>query len=504
MHCSRPCKYMMREILVYNKTIWESMRWAVSGIVLGIGIAMAIGAVSPDIRMPYENSVVEANYGEQFQTIIEGLQDNNVNQENMLSEDEMFKIAIGAILETLGDQHGAYFNPDDFAEFKEDLSPSNYTGVGMIVGIGSQGILVMQIFDDSLLRFAGVTEGDFIYAVGNPGEDYIVFAQTPEGGNFREVVAAITGPAGTDVNLKIKRNSTDLGIITVQRIETRAQHVFMKLTDTGILDIRITKYSGTITDDILFWLNEKDLISDDGVLSDDVKAVVTDLRFNPGGYLSSGVKLSDMFVEKGLPIVTVVANDGDAPFAAESVPLFPSDMPKVFLINGSSASSSEITAGVVQHHKVAFIFGNKSFGKGSVQTTFDLPGGGAYKTTTAKYLVAGTVAIDGIGVTPDVVVTQPPSPGLNANWQQLNLHLIRISMDPEIDHQLHAAHEFLMRFVDGRFSLDSEPSVKASRELVQETQTLITKDLCEEKGLKGCPEPAMYGNPSRGRYGWRP
>jgi carboxyl-terminal processing protease len=490
---------------LYTKTIWESIRWAVSGIVLGIGIAMAIGAISPDIRMPFENSVAATNYGEQFQTIIEGLREHNFNQENMPSEDEMFKIAVDAILKTLGDQHGTYFNPEDFAQFNEDLSPSNYTGVGMVVGSGSDGILVMQIFDDSLLRFAGIIEGDLIYAAGNPGEDYVVFSVTPEGGNFRELVAAIKGPAGTDVNLKVKRNSTDLGIVTVQRIETRAQHVFMKLTDTGvgyILNIRITRFSANIVDDIWSWLDENDLLNDDDELSDDVKAIVMDLRFNPGGYLSSAIALSDLFVEEDLPIVTVVENDGDVPFTAKFVPLFSLDIPKVILIDGSSASASEITAGVLQHYKAAFIFGEKSFGKGSVQTTFDLAGGAAYKTTTAIYLVAGTEEIDGIGVTPGVVVPQPPSPGLNANWQRLNRHLIRISMDPEIDHQLHAAHEFLLRFISGNFVFDSEPSVRVAKELAQQTQTLISNELCKSKGLRGCPTTSSWGDPRGSRHGW--
>ena len=105
-----------------------------------------------------------------------------------------------------------------------------------------------------------------------------------------------------------------------------------------------------------------------------------------------------------------------------------------------------------------------------------------------------------------MLVPQPPSPGINDDWVRLNRHLIRISMDPEIDHQLHAAHEFLMRFVSGRFTLDSEPSVRASKELVQQTQTLITKELCDEKGLDGCPSPSRYGSGPRGHNpsGWIP
>lgn len=483
------------------KSLYESIRWAVSGAVLGIGIAMAIGVVFPGIHLPFENVVVaKVDYGEQFQTIIEGLRENNVNQENMLTEEEMFRIAIDAILKTLGDQHGSYFNSSDFSKFKEGLSPTNYTGVGMIIGPSRNGALILQIFDDSLLRFAGVTEGDLIYAAGNPGEDYVEFSMTPEGGNLRELVDVIKGPAGTDVNLKIKRNSNELGVITVQRVETRAQYVFMQLNDNGILDIRITQFTDTVTGDIWDWLNEEGLLGDGGKLSDKVKAVAMDLRFNPGGYLNSAANLSDMFLEKDLVIVTVVTPDEKTPFKSRHDPLFPPNIPKVFLINGTSASASEIVAGMAQHHKAAFLLGEKSYGKGSVQSTFNLEGGGAYKTTTAIYLAGGTVAIDGIGLTPGMVVPQPPSPGINDDWERLNRHLIRISMDPEIDHQLHAAHEFLMRFVSDRFKLYSEASVELSKDLVQRTQTIITKELCESKGLKGCPTPTMHGGPG-GRYG---
>ena len=204
--------------------------------------------------------------------------------------------------------------------------------------------------------------------------------------------------------------------------------------------------------------------------------------------MASAIALSDLFLAKELMIVLVVQPDGELPFKSEHEPLFPPTMPKVFLINGTSASASEIVTGAAQYHEVAFLFGTDSFGKGSVQTTFDLDNGGAYKTTTANWLAGGVVVIDSVGLTPDVEVPQPPSPGINIDFERLNRHLIRISMDPELDHQLHAAHEFLMRFVDGRFKLDSEPSVRTSKELVQQTQTNITHDLCVAKGLKGCPQ----------------
>lgn len=490
---------------MHIKKIWESIRWGVSGTVLGIGIALCIITFNDDVRMPFSNSVSEADYGKQFQSIIKGLRENNANQEGMPTEEEMLRIAIDAILEKLGDKHGNYFNPEDLERFTEGLNPSDYTGVGIVITPSSKGALILQIFDDSLLRFAGAREGDHIYAAGNPGEDFVVFGETEEGNNLQDLVDVMLGPEGTDVNLKIKRSTTDLGIITVQRVETRDQHVFMKLNDNGILNIRITHFSKNIVVDIIAWLDDKGLLNQDDTLDESVKAVVMDLRFNPGGYLNAAVALSDLFLEKELMIVTVVDSEGVTPFDSKHDPLFPSEMPKVFLINGTSASASEIGAGAVQHHEVAFLFGQDSFGKGSVQTTFSLPGGGAFKTTTAEWLVAGVVVIDQIGLTPNVLVPQPPSPGINSDWEKLNRHLIRISMDPEIDHQLHAAHEFLMRFVDGRFSLDSEPSVKASKELVQETKTIITKALCEEKGLLGCPTPSRwnYGGP-RGSHGWVP
>ena len=119
--------------------------------------------------------------------------------------------------------------------------------------------------------------------MGNPGEDYVVFTETEAGNNLLKMVEVMLGPEGSDVNLKIKRNTTDLGIITVQRVSTRDQHVFMKLNTDGILDIRITHFSKGIADDVVDWLDEEGLINEDGTLNEKVKAVSMDLRFNTGG-----------------------------------------------------------------------------------------------------------------------------------------------------------------------------------------------------------------------------
>ena len=143
---------------MHIRKIWESIRWGVSGTVLGIGIALCIVTFFDDVRSPFSNSVAvaEVDYGKQFQSIIKGLRKNNANQEDMLSEEEMLRNAIDAILNRLGDQHGNYFNQEDLERFSEGLNPSDYTGVGVVLVPSSKGALILQIFDDSLLRYAGV------------------------------------------------------------------------------------------------------------------------------------------------------------------------------------------------------------------------------------------------------------------------------------------------------------------------------------------------------------
>lgn len=469
---------------------------------LAIVLLTSILILPISAQEPRYQGTESIDYGVQFQQIFERLRDKHVRPENVGTEDELFGIAIRAIMQSIGDDHGKWFTPDEFHNMQEGMRPSQYSGVGVSLAPGTDGPTILEIFDSSNLSMMGVHPGDTIYRAYSSGGTDVTW----DGKNINALVGAIKGPLGTDVTLHIKRGTMTLGDITVQRVNARRQFVFMKMTDVGILTIRISSFSVTIYDDIIEQLETKGWLKEDGALNTDlVKAVVIDMRSNPGGALSSAVYTSDTFMEANKTAVRVIdppneESDGKhmvTDLQTETPRLFPNTIPRVILVNGLSASASEIVAGAARVHEAIPIFGTKTYGKGSVQTVFLLAGGSAMKTTTAIYLAGGTMEIDGIGIEPDSPVAQPPAPGSSQIQKQLNGSIIRISMDPEIDYQLAVAHAYLRAFLIGGHMLDSAQSVQsAMNQSHGVSKPKFTSQFCKSKGLRGCPAagpPAGFG-----------
>ena len=181
--------------------------------------------------------------------------------------------------------------------------------------------------------------------------------------------------------------------------------------------------------------------------------------------------------------------------------LFPKDIPKVVLVNGYSASASEVFAGAMRVHKTMKVFGTKTFGKGSVQQIFPVEGGGGVKTTVAIYLAGGTMEIDGKGIEPDSPIQQPAIGASDAD-KAYNAHFIRISMDPTIDHQLNVARTYIMFFAGGQaamFGANAGNREQAAMNASHGAKTKITPKLCKEKGLRGCPSSSTPGFMGMGR-----
>jgi carboxyl-terminal processing protease len=484
----------------------KSRGWKIPSCIIGalLGIALTTG-YSTAGQLRYDTSG-ELDYGQQFQRVLNSIRANSVNVEGTASEEELFNIAIDAILKEIGDEHGAYFSQEEYSRFSEDISPQSYGGIGIQLSVGSGGLVILNIFDNSPLKNMTIREGDIIQAAGSLGEPMVVWDTE----NLKEMVEAIKGPVGTDVSLKMKRGSLDIGVITVTRIAARNQLVYMKLAESGILTIRITQFSGTIYDDLMKMLHDRGWIGSNHILDTSIiKGVVLDLRNNPGGILGQAIEVSDLFLPRDDVAVRVISRPeiegGPATvndFITSEKRLFPVDIPRVILINGGSASASEIVAGAVQLHKEGLIMGIKSYGKGSVQTIMPLPGGTAIKTTTAIYLAGGTVEIDGIGVMPDSVVLQPDTIGYSADDRRVNSHLIKISMDPEIDHQLNVAHEYIKAFITGGHSLTEPVSRQHAENMAHGAKTLITKTVCKAKGLRNCNTPRAFEGSTR--FGNRP
>ena len=389
------------------KTRIKSVRWFLPSCIVGALVGLLLTTtLSPAAQPRYDTDKAELDYGQQFQQVIDQLRSNHFNPEAVKSEEELFRIAVDAIIKEIGDNHGRYFSVDGYKAFQEDTTPTRYGGAGIKIAPASGGIMILKIFDDSPLLIMNIKEGDIITAAGSLGEEMVVW----DGSNLMEMVNAIRGPSGTDVVLKIKRGSAELGDITISRVQTRKQLVFMKRDGYGILIIRLTQFTGNIAEDVISMLDEKGWLTDDGELDLDViKGVIFDLRFNPGGVLGQAVAVSDMFLPRDVTVVRVIGPPetvGGPPvyedFKTKDDRLFPDSIPRVILVNGGSASASEIVSGSIKEYQEVPIMGTKTFGKGSVQSIIPLAGGTAIKTTIAIYLAAGTKQIDGIGVEPDM------------------------------------------------------------------------------------------------------
>jgi len=469
----------------------RSSKWFIPYCLIGALLGIILTSSYSAAAQRYSTSG-DVNYGEQFQLILDTIRSNHVNPKAVESEEKLFNIAIDAILKEIGDKHGSYFSAEEYRQFNEGSRPTNYTGVGISIGAVTDGVIILGMFDNSPLKNMSIRIGDVITAAGSLGEPMTHWSR--QLGNINEMVDAIRGPVGSDVNLKIKRGTTDIGIITVPRIHTRNQFVYMNHSDAGILTIRITEFSATVYNDIKRQLSDNGWLGRNDVVDTSIiKGVVLDLRNNPGGLLGEAIRVSDLFLPKGVPAVQVIeppeVEGGPAQafnYITQHVRTFPKIIPRVILVNGGSASASEIVAGAAQAHKEAIILGVKSYGKGSVQTISPLPGGAAIKTTTAIYLAGGSMEIDGIGVTPEMVVLQPDVIGMDDDSRQFNNHLRRISMDREIDHQLNVAHTYIEFFISGAHVLDSPDSQREAQNKAHGATTNLV-NICEEKGFRGCP-----------------
>ena len=299
--------------------------------------------------------------------------------------------AISGMVKTLDDPHSIYLDPKMY-ELMRSHTEGSFGGVGIVMGFKDNKITVISVMEGTPSEAAGIKTGDEIIAVdGTPTNEI-----EPE-----EVVLHIRGEIGTDVTLKIRRAGEEDKDYVVRRATIQVHTVAgQMLPDTdGIGYIRIASFSEHTADEF------KDAYR--ALEKDGVKGMIIDLRENPGGLVTSCVAIANMVVPKG-PVVSVVQKDGrreeyKSDLSEEKYPL-------VVLIDGNSASASEILAGALQDTGAATIVGETSYGKGSVQVILPLYDDDALKLTIAKYYTPSGRSIDGTGIEPDVRV-EPQADG---------------------------------------------------------------------------------------------
>ena len=293
---------------------------------------------------------------------------------------DLIEAAINGMLTSL-DPHSSYLSPDDAADMRVQTR-GEFGGLGIEVTQEEGFVKVVSPIDGTPADEAGVEAGDFITHVD--GESVL-------GLNLDEAVEMMRGPVGSEIIITIVRDTIKL---TAVRTRTEGDTVVLRVT--------------TFNDQTSPGLQEgiKEQIEEAGGI-ENINGFVLDMRNNPGGLLTEAIRVSDFFLDKGEIVSTRGRNLGDG----DRFNATPGDLaqgkPLVVLINGGSASASEIVAGALQDHRRAIVVGTKSFGKGSVQTVMPLRGDGAMRLTTARYYTPSGRSIQSLGVSPDIIVEQP-------------------------------------------------------------------------------------------------
>jgi carboxyl-terminal processing protease len=300
--------------------------------------------------------------------------------------------AVNGMLNGL-DPHSSYLDPKNFRDMQIQTR-GEFGGLGIEVTMEDGLIKVVAPIDDTPAAKAGIRAGDVITHLDD---------EAVQGLTLNQAVEKMRGPVNTKINLKVMRKGVDKPLdIAIVRDVIRVRSVRSKVED-DVGYIRITQFNDQTTEGLKKAI--KDLT--DQIPADKLKGFVLDLRNNPGGLLDQAISVSDAFLERG----EIVSTRGRDPDETQRFNARPGDLikgkPVIVLINGGSASASEIVAGALQDHKRATLVGTRSFGKGSVQTIIPLgPGNGALRLTTARYYTPAGRSIQAKGIVPDIEVLQ--------------------------------------------------------------------------------------------------
>ncbi|MGB3176688.1 MAG: S41 family peptidase [Albidovulum sp.] len=313
-----------------------------------------------------------------------------------VDEGKLIEAAINGMLTSL-DPHSSYLSPDGFADMRVQTR-GEFGGLGIEVTQEEGFIKVVSPIDGTPAYDAGIQAGDFITHVD--GESVL-------GLTLDDAVDKMRGPVGSEIIVTIAREGADEPFdVSIIRDTIKLTAAKVRMEGDAVV-LRVTTFNDQTYDNMADGLSKA--VADAGGM-DKVNGFVLDLRNNPGGLLTQAIAVSDAFLDKGEIVSTRGRNPQDSErFNAELGDLT-EGKPIVVLINGGSASASEIVTGALQDHRRAIVVGTKSFGKGSVQTVVPLRGDGAMRLTTARYYTPSGRSIQALGISPDIVVEQPQKP----------------------------------------------------------------------------------------------
>ena len=340
-----------------------------------------------------------------------------------IEDTALLENAIRGMLSGL-DPHSAYLVPDDYQELQAGTS-GEFGGLGIEVGMEDGFVKVIAPIDDTPAQQAGVEAGDLVIRLDD----------TPvKGMSLADAVKVMRGKPGTDIVLTIVREGVARPIkITITRAVIHVTSVRSRPLEPGYGYVRISQFqlrTGESLREAVGKLRE-------GTGDDDLKGLVLDLRNNPGGVLNAAVSVSDAFLDNGIIVYTEGRmDDAKLTFSAKGSDIL-DGIPLVVLVNAGSASASEIVAGALQDHGRAVIMGEKTFGKGSVQTILPLGNGSALKLTTARYYTPSGTSIQARGIVPDIALDRmrvsPVDVGQGVKEADLVRHLEGESAEDDVE-----------------------------------------------------------------------
>jgi carboxyl-terminal processing protease len=356
-----------------------------SGVLAAVVTTLILFSLRQDVGAATSNSTETYKQLNLFGEVFERVRAEYVDD---VSDDSLVESAINGMLTSL-DPHSNYLNTKNFNDMKVQTR-GEFGGLGIEVSMENGLVKVVSPIDDTPAARAGLKPGDLItHLDGDP----------VQGMTLPEAVEKMRGPVSSEIKLTIRREGKDPFDVKLIRATVKIQSVRSHLEGDNIAYIRIT----TFNEQTDVGLNNaiKNLKQQAG---GKLLGVILDLRNDPGGLLDQAVAVADAFLEKG----EIVSTRGRRSEDAQRYNARPGDiaagLPVAVLINGGSASASEIVAGALQDHHRAILLGTRSFGKGSVQTIIPLPGHGAMRLTTARYYTPSGRSIQAKGIDPDIVV----------------------------------------------------------------------------------------------------
>jgi len=352
--------------------------------VLGVSIFLALSApIYGEAQSSSETYRQLDLFGEVFNRV-------RADYVDEVDDEKLIESAVNGMLQAL-DPHSGFLNAKNFREMQVQTR-GEFGGLGIEVTMENGFVKVISPIDGTPAERAGILTGDLLTHIG--GEQI-------QGLTLSQAVEKMRGPVNTDIRLTVVRAGADAPFdVTLTREVIRIASVRSRV-EGNIAYLRVTTFSEQTSDGL-----EREVREIKQELGDKLAGVVLDLRGNPGGLLDQAIKVSDAFLDQGEIVSTRGRQAGDAQrFNAKSGDLV-DGLPLVVLINGGSASASEIVAGALQDHSRAVILGTQSFGKGSVQTIIPIAGHGAVRLTTSLYYTPSGRSIQAKGISPDIVVEQ--------------------------------------------------------------------------------------------------